>query len=31
MNICKMKKKYVVIFSVTWNMFKIDEISDGRH
>jgi len=26
-----MKKKYVVIFSVTRNMFKIDEIQDGRH
>jgi len=25
------EEKYVVIFSVTRNMFKIDEIQDGRH
>jgi len=25
-----MKKKYIVIFSVTRNMFEIDEIQDGR-
>jgi len=26
-----MKKNYVVTFSVTRNMFEIDEIQDGRH
>jgi len=26
-----MKKKYIVIFSVTRNMFKIDEIQNGRY
>ena len=26
-----MKQNYVVIFSITQNMFEIDEIQDSRH